>query len=507
MPALRTRDTLSRSALEVTTDAPLQPPTLAIISPTPRAFIFPINKADPPASPYSSASNSPFEPDLKPFTPSPSSLLRTLSPVSSITSVSSTQSSPSVISHKRRKSSTSSEIEHRPKKGDEDYVKRPENAFILFRRHCCEERQAAAEEADTPAKKQRQADLSKTISQQWKSLSADERQVWEDRAKEKKKEHEQLHPNYVYRPQRSKAKKSKGKYDEADTESNISFMLPMPTPSSRHGRSASAPTPPLGYQSIQLPNIYMPSCPTSPSLIGRRSSHPGHSEERSTHFDYLPNETLMPPSFSHPPVGYEGNLAPPEFYQGMFDIPDQALLTDKHNTLQPLTMPEQPMLLGPLELISPSSSTSSNSSIPSGYSSPTSPHPGPFTPVHTLHRQYSLEDCEHGHLSESQTIDCDSPTDLGMPYPAYSWENTDLWANGGSEMMLGEDFDLNAIPPIELGNAKFQDDLNQFDSPVPMQEYSHDHYALQNEQYHHDPHAQGSFDGLFFDDMMSGHGF
>jgi hypothetical protein len=293
----------------VTTDAILQTPTLAIISPTPRAFTFPINNADHSASPYSSPSNSPFEPELKPFTYSPDSLVRTLSPVSSITSVSSTASASPTSSHKRRKSSISSDIEHRPKKGDEDYVKRPENAFILFRRHCCEERQAAAEEADTPAKKQRQADLSKTISQQWKSLPAEERQVWEDRAKEKKKEHEQLHPNYVYRPQRSKAKKSKGRYEEADTESNISFMLPLPTPASRHGRSASAPTPPLGYQSIQLPNIYMPSCPTSPSLMGRRASHPGHPEERSTHFDYLPNETHMPPSFSQQPANYETNVA------------------------------------------------------------------------------------------------------------------------------------------------------------------------------------------------------
>lgn len=297
----------------MTTDAPLQPPTLAIISPTPRAFTFPINKADHSASPYSSPSTSPFEPELKSFTPSPPSLVRTLSPVSSIISTSSAQSSSPSTSHKRRKSSTSSELEHRPKKGDEDYVKRPENAFILFRRHCCEERQAAAEEADTPAKKQRQADLSKTISQQWKSLSAEERQIWEDRAKEKKKEHEQLYPNYVYRPQRSKAKKSKGKFDGADTETTISFMLPLAAPptTSRHGRSASAPTPPLGYQSIQLPNVYMPSCPTSPSMIPmmtRRSSHPGHSEQRPTHFDYLPDESLIPPPFLQQPA-YETNLA------------------------------------------------------------------------------------------------------------------------------------------------------------------------------------------------------
>jgi len=81
-----------------------------------------------------------------------------------------------------------------------------------------------------------------------------------------------------------------------------------------------------------------------------------------------------------------------------------------------------------------------------------------------------------------------------------------MWANGSSEIMLGEDFDLNSIPPIELGNAKFQDELNQFDPSASMQEYAHDQYALPNEQYHHDPN-QGSFDGLFFDDMMTGHGF
>jgi len=503
MPALRTRDTLSLSALEVTTDAPLQPPTLAIISPTPRAFTFPINKPDHSSSPYSSPSSSPFEPELKPFTPSPPSLVRTLSPVSSITSSSTHSSSPST-SHKRRKSSTASELEHRPKKGDEDYVKRPENAFILFRRHCCEERQAAAEEADTPAKKQRQADLSKTISQQWKSLSADERQVWEDRAKEKKKEHEQLYPNYVYRPQRSKAKKSKGKFEDADTESTISFVVPLCVPPvSRHGRSASAPTPPLGYQSIQLPNVYMPSCPTSPSMVPimtRRSSHPGHSEERPTHFDFLPDESLIPPSFSQQGA-YEANLAPPEFYQGMFDMPNQTLM-DKHNTLQPLTMPEHPMLLAPHELISPASS------MTSGYSSPTSPPLRPYTPVHMLPRQYSLpyESSETSHLSESQMIDCDSPTDAGMQYPSYSWEETNMWSND-TEMLMGEDYDLNSIPPIELGNAKFQDDLDQVNSTAAIHDYGHDQYTLPSEQYHHDPHPQGSFEGLFFDDMMSGHGY
>ncbi|KAF9556990.1 hypothetical protein CPC08DRAFT_602682, partial [Agrocybe pediades] len=52
-------------------------------------------------------------------------------------------------------------------------------------------------------------DLSKTISQQWKTLSNEERKYWEDLAKSKKLEHEKRYPNYVYRPQRAKDKDGK----------------------------------------------------------------------------------------------------------------------------------------------------------------------------------------------------------------------------------------------------------------------------------------------------------
>ncbi|KAJ7367286.1 hypothetical protein DFH08DRAFT_665783, partial [Mycena albidolilacea] len=54
-----------------------------------------------------------------------------------------------------------------PRKGD-DYVKRPENAFILFRRKCCEDRERALSSSSSSApssrKTQRQADISRTIS-------------------------------------------------------------------------------------------------------------------------------------------------------------------------------------------------------------------------------------------------------------------------------------------------------------------------------------------------------
>lgn len=187
----------------------------------------------------------------------------------------------------------------------------------------------------------------------------------------------------------------------------------------------------------------------------------------------------------------------------MFNEQHQHALADKQNTLQ-LSMPE-PLHVAPHELISPASSIQSSFNS-SGYSSPTSPQAGPFTPVHTLQRQYSLPYHSEEHSPvEMQSMDSGSPSAVPLEYQPYSWAGgSNMWANS-QEMILGDDFDLNAIPPIELGTGKFQDEMNPMDSSAPMPDYGQDHYALQNEQYH-DHNTQGSFDGLFFNDM-SGQGY
>ncbi|KAF9256000.1 hypothetical protein L218DRAFT_966773 [Marasmius fiardii PR-910] len=412
MPALRTRDTSARS-LEVTTDAP-QPPMLTIISPTPRAFTFPtshnLNDCD---SPYSTPSSSPFEPDLRSLALSLSStssssscitpppLMRTLTP-----------DSASPVSHKRRKSGSSitltpSDVERRPKKGDEDYIKRPENAFILFRRKCVEEREAAA--AAGGDKKQRQADLSKAISQQWKALSAEERKHWEQLAKEKKKEHEQMYPNYVYRPQRVRDKDGKVRNkkrvkkfaeDEEYQTRTVSFVIPPPVNNARlHGRSASAPTPPPSFQTIQVPSLYSSnsSCPPSPSLlpmISRRAAHSGNPEDVMQNFDFRPS-------------GSEHLLPPAEFQQ--------------------LQIPHS--LIDQSSMFSPSTTCSSG---------PSSPASGPFTPSSS----YSHQSAFPPSFALSNNVD-------EIPY--WEWPSSD--ASASASLMNG-DFDISSIPPIQLGIPK-----------------------------------------------------
>ena len=86
--------------------------------------------------------------------------------------------------------------------------------------------------------------------------------------------------------------------------------------------------------------------------------------------------------------------------------------------------------------------------------------------THTLHHQYSPEECKPNQLPQ---IDCNSPIDMGMQFPVYPWEHNHLWVNGSLEIKMGEDSDLNSTP-IELSNQKFQDDLNHFDPSTLMQD-------------------------------------
>ncbi|TFK48113.1 hypothetical protein OE88DRAFT_604350 [Heliocybe sulcata] len=467
MPAHRTRDTPARS-LEVTTDAP-QPPAVSIISPTPRVASFPAHP-DPFASPSSTLVDHDVDPFANAFASAPSpapSSTRAVSPAGSCTSESSTPSAagPSrSTSHRRQSSiqsiSNDSTAERRPKKGEEGYVKRPENAFILFRRKCCEERKEQLqqlEQSDASGKKQRQADLSKLISTQWKSLPAEERVVWEDLAKEKKKEHEKMYPGYVYRPQRSKTKASKGKKAPGEEEINLtdgeSVSLTLHAPTERsHGRSSSAPTPPPGYGAIRLPALptLQSSCPSSPYLtpmISQRARQPSQLHQSTMAYDFLSDGSMPTSSFQYSSNPYDFGLI-------THSNPNSTLLP-------PLTLPNDYSLLSPSD------------SMATGSSGPPSPqYCSPFTPqtVDTglppaaIHEPHPMSHNMHPSWMRSNEMDLDTHMQMhGLQFQyqessgCEGWESREmsLWPQDVGVGIVEEFEGLGSIPELELGLPGF----------------------------------------------------
>ncbi|KAF9076898.1 hypothetical protein BDP27DRAFT_1312786 [Rhodocollybia butyracea] len=454
MPASRTSRTHDQ-ALDASRDEPSAPslPALAIIAPTPRTFTF-SDSHQLNLTPYSTPSTSPFEPDLSSLDltspvssclPTPPSLSRTLS-----------LDSPSVFSVSSLsldRTSTSVDADRRPKKGDDDYIKRPENAFILFRRKCCEERAQEEEEAhQTGSKKQRQADLSKTISQRWKTLSKQDRQQWEDLAKEKKREHQQMYPDYVYRPQRHRDQDGKVRNRKYTKRKDIhradTGEITMDGPPSRSiGRSTSAPTPPpSAYQTLHIPNVLAsPSCPSSPTLlpmISQRAVYAGRAENIMSDFDYYIPSIPSAPRFDRP--NYEAGLESSETPR--YGIPEQdatAFQRAAGAQLLPLGL-----TLGSPET---SSTASSSTSGPFTPSSAILSHPS-FSQMASLPNTYNANQEAGPHLDIQAYI----PISHGPGQPTSSWDSSVIWQSEPSVLMQS-DFDLDAIPSVELEMPRYPD--------------------------------------------------
>ncbi|KAJ3724191.1 hypothetical protein DFJ43DRAFT_1003239 [Lentinula guzmanii] len=452
MPPLRTHDAPPQ-VLESDTELPSFP-TLAIIAPTPRSFTFPVSHTlDAPT--FCTPSTSPFEPELYSShltSPASSNLLttpplsRTLSPNPSVSSVS-LLSIPSTSSGRK---SASLDAERRPRKGDNAYIKRPENAFILFRRKCCAEEEASRQN-DT--KKRRQADLSKTISQQWKALSAGERQYWEDRADERKKVHQQMYPDYVYRPQRVRDQDGKArnrKYTKRKTrtrtQGDLDGVSAYVVPSA--GRSTSAPTPPpSSYQTIHIPNIFPSYASSLLPMISQRTGYVGNADGIMANFDFYPDNIPAPHGNPH----FEAGLQPSELHQDVFNFSGQDSMWCGNR--------------GEAQLQPPSLNMGSLSISSSAASSPIS---GPFTPSSSV---LSYPPSGFGgwagaprsdtwdfnqQMSANMDVQAGVPTSREMDGFFNPWDPSEVWQREQS-VLLRNDFDLDGIPPIELKIPEYPD--------------------------------------------------
>ena len=74
------------------------------------------------------------------------------------------------------------------------HIKRPRNAFILFRSH------AVATNLVPKEVERDHRNISRIISHMWRSLGKEERAMWEAQAQVEKERHRREHPDYKYRP-------------------------------------------------------------------------------------------------------------------------------------------------------------------------------------------------------------------------------------------------------------------------------------------------------------------
>lgn len=81
------------------------------------------------------------------------------------------------------------------RKAPEGHVKRPPNAFILFRSHAC-----ASNLIPPSLRINDHRQISRIVATMWKGLDPADRRIWEEKAQEAKEEHEKLHPTYRYKP-------------------------------------------------------------------------------------------------------------------------------------------------------------------------------------------------------------------------------------------------------------------------------------------------------------------
>lgn len=150
------------------------------------------------------------------------------------------------------------------------------------------------------------------------------------------------------------------------------------------------------------------------------------------------------------------------------------------------------------------------SSISSASSGPSSPRSAHYTPLtNTLAHAYTQLD-EHGCIDPHTQAEIDLQIQLQHDFDSYNpygWDNT-VWP-AGSGMLVNEDFDINAIPPLDL-DMKYHGDLEvssamseysqDYSQEYPTHDYPQDLYpqTLTGSVYPDDPYE----DSMRYDEMM-----
>jgi len=212
----------------------------------------------------------------------------------------------------------------------------------------------------------------------------------------------------------------------------------------------------------------------------------------------------VPPSYTVQGQ-FEASLQSSEFLRHMYNSTGQQRTGP--GPLSQLTLPSSESLLLPAhQIVSPSSS------IGSGSSGPSSPNVGPYTPTSAFLSQNYTHLAPDASLEAQAQAEMDLQMEMQMQqeFANFTWGGGAA-CNGGNSMwpnepsvLLGDDFDINAIPPLELGVPKYTENMAMA-APNSSLEFGQEFVnALEGRQYH----DEGSNMGLLgFDEMMAGHNF
>jgi len=101
---------------------------------------------------------------------------------------------------------------------------------------------------------------------------------------------------------------------------------------------------------------------------------------------------------------------------------------------------------------------------------------------------------------------CGGPLDVQLGYMPCSWDAATAWG-GSNPMLSGDEFDMNAIPPVEIGIPGCGDEMmpsGTFNMGYASGPY--DPMVIEANPYSPDSQNQDTFEQLFnFENMLAAH--
>lgn len=161
-------------------------------------------------------------------------------------------------------------------------IPRPPNSWILYR---ADMSQALA--AQNPGSSRSQADISKIISDMWKSINPDLKAEYERRAELKKIQHAEKYPNYRYNP-KSKAEKDREREEKRQLKAEGRL-------GAKRSRRRTSPVSSSAQDSPAIGNLPFPLSATSPAPIPSRYGLSGPSPPLSA--ANSPSPVPLPPYY------------------------------------------------------------------------------------------------------------------------------------------------------------------------------------------------------------------